>query len=238
MLIDHIKTDRFSIGCLGRSGSRTIADFLSGYYSTLVPFAARTRFLYDLNNISTIERDIVLKSIQADKFLFQLVKDGFFPHHRITQTSIEDFNNYDAPNKILVLRHPLERAKSGSDIKLEPTFHGMPCLSSIDFEEVDYIIDFNELSEYTNRLHLGSYAYDKQTAEEIDSHDINSDLFDIGASTKDWHPSDYDYEEEVKIYNDLLETKERLPLDLWKNLTRNISEMNLPSMFTGIRYRK
>ena len=238
MPIDHIKTDRFSIGCLGRSGSRTVADFLSGYYSAIVPLASRIRFLYDLNELSVNERDIVLKSIEGDKFLLQLVRDGFFPHHRISQTPIEDFNEYDEPNKIMVLRHPSGRAKSGSDIKLEPTFHGMPCLSEIDFETVDYIIDFTVLSKYTNGLHLGSYAYDKETAVTIDSHNINSDLFNIAETSKEWDLSDYDYEEEVTIYNDVMDTKEQLPLGLWKDFTRNINKMNIPSMFSGVRYRK
>jgi hypothetical protein len=239
MRIDHIKTDRFSVGCLGRSGSRTIADFLSGYYSLYIEKAARIRFLYDFNTISKDEQDIVLKSLEEnDKHLLSFIKSGFCLHHCFTQTTIEQFNKCDARIKIMVLRHPLERAKSGSDIKLEPDFHGMPCLSEVDFEEVDYVIDFNRLSEYTNDIKLGSYASDKAALETLNPKDIDADFFDIASNSKEWDPSDYEYDQEIEIYNDLMETKEHLPLDLWKSLARNITEINLPSMITGVRYRK
>jgi hypothetical protein len=239
MIIDHIKTDLFSIGTFGRSGSRTIADFLSKYYSDYISEAVRIRFLYDFHELDFSEKQIILTSFREDKVLKQMVSDGFVPHHYYSMNDTEDYNNYKNKKtpKILVLRDPLERAKSGATVKLEQAFHGMPTLFSIDFDSVDYVIDFNRINDYTNGLKLGD-ASDIKLTIDILKNTSDSEMYNFETMLIDWDPSDYDYEKDNEIYNDALETKEHLPVDLWKSLVRNIVEINLPTKIDNIRYKK
>jgi len=239
MIIDHIKTDLFSLGCFGRSGSRSLADFLSGYYSDYVKKAVRIRFLYEYDKLDEYERGIVLKSHSSDKILRDMIKHGFVPHHYHSMTETDDFNSYKNKRnpKIMVLRHPLERAKSGSVVKLEQAFHGMPSLFSVDFDAVDYVIDFNRINDYTDGVKLGSSEDTKLTIDLLKN---NGDtvLYTEETMVVNWDPSDYEYDADIDIYNDMLETKEHLPADLWKSLVRNFNDINLPTRLEGVTYRK
>ena len=237
--IDHIRTDLFSIGCFGRSGSKTIAEFLSGYYADYYSGAKRLKFLHNADTLGEKEFEKFIESIN-DKEMKKLVRDISIPHHNMSLSSIENYNNFQHSSnpKILVLRDPIERAKSGSSLGLEKNFHGAPVLSYIDFDSVDYIIDFNKLNEYTNYLRVGSHDEDKKIIDHIvENNLIPADpKHRLGWMNDIWNHEDFDYITDIELYNNALEKKEQLPLDLWKSLVRNIGKINIPTRREGIAY--
>lgn len=233
MIIDHIRTDLFSIGCLGRSGSRSIADIISAYYTDLMTRAMTIRFLYEPFNMSEVERGIFLKGID-NLDMREIAAVGFIPHHPYSQNEIDSYNKYvfKSTPKILVLRNPVERAKSGSFLKLHPDFHGEPVLSLIDMTTVDYVIDFNQLSEYTGNLKIGNLKTDEESMLFI-----NAELAKL-ENLVDWNQSDYDYDLDLEIYHNALDTLEHLPVDMWKHLVRNVNYLNVPTRLPNKRFKK
>jgi len=242
MIIDHIITDIFSIGCFGRSGSRSIADFLTGFYSDYIDSSKKWRYLFDVENLDEDEFNTVLRSFAADKHLQKIIAEGFFTHHLHSFQNIDEFNNTEKKIKILVLRDPIERAKSGSRVAYSPNFHGAPVLHKVDFESVDYIIDFNKLSYYTPNTHRGAFDPDlrpnSKFRKELDKQSnqkLNETL--LNAITP-WETEEYSYDEEIEIYNNAIKTKTELPIDVWKKLVRNYYTVNIPTRMFGKRYRK
>lgn len=239
--IDHIITNTFSIGCFGRSGSRTIAEFLTSYYTGYQLASKKWRYLFDADKLkreNPQELDVVKKIFNGDKHLKKMLEFPFLPHHTYSITSYENFNNNEGI-KILVLRNPIERAKSGQSKSFSAHFHGAPALHKVNFDKVDYIIDFNKLSDYTPETHLGKIdvdvSPDSEFIESLKGYSYPENLSDIYES---WEVEDYNYEEDIEIYNNVLETKEHLPVDLWKNLVRNHNEINIPTTMHGKRYKK
>lgn len=199
----------------------------------------KIRFLYEFDKLDEYERNVILKSFSKDKILHHMIKNGFVPHHYHSMTDTDAFNSFKNKRnpKIMILRHPFERAKSGSAVKLEQAFHGMPSLFSIDFDTVDYVIDFNRINDYTNGLKLGSSEDTKLTIDLLKNNG-DEDLYTKETMIVNWDPSDYEYDADIDIYNDMLETKEHLPADFWKSLVRNFNDINLPTRLEGITYRK
>jgi hypothetical protein len=227
-MIDHVKTDTFSIGTFGRAGSRTIADFICGYYREMVWPAYRERYLHDWDSISSGKQADIIQSYDApnQKYFVNLLKNPQLLHHLYSVEPISNFNIYNTflnntGPKILIVRDPIERAKSGQEKKYEPVFHGAPVLRSINLETVDYILPFEKLSDYVLGINIGN-------PNDIPFLDMQ----------QDWKLEDYNYDEETDTYNDILQNKEVLPIDLWKKLVRTFHEINIPNMNSKIRYKK
>ena len=197
MIIDHIKTDLFSLGCFGRSGSRSIADVLTNYYT--------------------------------DKIFSQ---HNFVSHHYHSMSDVDKFNSfsnrYQSCPKIFIMRNPLERAKSGSSVRLEQAFHGMPALYTIDFDRIDYIIDFNSINDYTAGIKLGDKS-EVDSILEFLSMTTEKTVFNMETMVVNWDHNDYDYTQEDDIYLKVLDSKEKLPLDLWELFVNNYTKINIPS---------
>lgn len=226
-LIDHIKTDTFSVGSFGRSGSRTIVDFICGYYREMVWPAHRLRYLYDLDVIDSKERAIILDGFDGEhhKQFLEVVKKPLSTHHWYSSEPIHSFNVHNTylnniGPKFLIVRDPLERAKSGQQKNYEPVFHGAPVLHSIDINTIDYIIPFDKLNDYVLGVHIGN-PNDRPFAE----------------MHQEWNLEDYNYEEEMDVYNKLLDI-EVLPVSLWKKVVRTFSEVNIPTTNQKIRFKK
>lgn len=224
-LIDHIKTDTFSIGSFGRSGSRTIVDFICGYYREMVYPAHRIRYLYDLDTAGLGNKSLIFDGYD-DKHFLEVLKKPLATHHWYSAEPLPDFNIYNTflnntGPKILIVRDPLERAKSGQEKTYEPVFHGAPVLNSIDIDTVDYILPFEKLNDYVLGIHIGN---------------PNDKPF-LGMQ-QNWKLEDYNFDEETDTYNDILQNKEVLPINLWKKLVRTLSEVNIPNMNPKTRYKK
>jgi hypothetical protein len=222
MYIDHIETDTFHLGILGRSGTRSIANFLTRYYHDYYWESFYAKYFYSENMNDYL-------SFVDDEILKDFVLNGPDTHHIFSRDTIENFNKPKVTKKIVVLRDPLQRAKSGSRVSFEPTFHGMPILSQIDFDSVDYIIDFNEINYYINLTNVDRNM--NPTEENMIARmyaERNPETY--GSQLKEWKLENYDYREEVSVYNKLMETKEKLPFDVWKQLVRSMSYCNIPSM--------
>ena len=113
-----IRTDRFNIAMMGRSGSR----------SFMMDLARKINHSEIFTEISSFNRkDLLLKQRQNAR--------SFIPH-------------------ILVLRNPIERAKSGSSLNLPLDYHGYPFLHCIDFDIVTHIIKFEQIGRYV-KTHVG-----------------------------------------------------------------------------------
>ena len=187
--IDNIRTNLFCIGCLGRSGSRSIADFITGYYSDYQNSAHKWRFLYNMRTLEPDEYDVVIKSFGEDKHLSHIIGQEFWPHHEYSTCSYDDYNNTKG-TKILVLRDPIERAKSGSRVGYTPLYHGAPVLDKINLDSVDYIIDFNKLQQYVTDTHLGANDPDLTENSEFrkklaqDKNGIIEKTLNVGPSAK------------------------------------------------------
>jgi|SaaInlV_125m_DNA_1040241.scaffolds.fasta_scaffold08687_2 hypothetical protein len=220
-MIDHIVTNNFHLGGLGRSGTRTIANFLTRYYHDYYWESVRCRYLYGDNleeYVSTIN----------DEVLKDMILNSPHTHHIYSKDAIENFNKPTDKPKIMILRHPMKRGDSGSRVSFEPEFHGMPVLDTIDFDSIDYIIDFEELNWYVNltQIDRNVNSNDEKMVAEMHQH-LNQKHY--GGLIKEWNRSDYDYSEDMIIYKHIMKTKTKLPFDIWKDLLRNITECNIPS---------
>jgi len=228
MHIDHIKTDNFSIGTFGRSGSTSIGEFTSNFYSSTVLQISRVKYLYDFDNLDKGEKHVIIKAYDDPnrKHFPELLMMGNTSHHHYSEGDVETFNNYNnflnnnGP-KILTLREPISRAESGARVGFEPNFHGAPVLHLLDFDTIDYILPFEKINDYVNGTNFGDRS------DFVPDHNLVS-----------WNVEDYNYDQEVDLYNELVSTKQVLPLDMWKNLLRNYTEINIPSMNPRVRFRK
>jgi len=112
-------------------------------------------------------------------------------NHKIFMQSFEQFNSdkFDSNLKVLVLRHPKERAMSGSRLNLQPKFHGMPFLHLVDYEKITHILKFENLSKYVD-VHKGRNDYI-----------FTDDMIQYNP----WDLKDYDYISEIELYEKFLE---------------------------------
>lgn len=114
------------------------------------------------------------------------------PRKNYMKTWLE-FNEKSTVPKILVLRNPIERAKAGLRHDLETDHHVEPFLHYIDIEVVTHIIKFEDIDNYV-RAKFG-VTDNKETDVDI---------------------SEYDFENEMKLYNMFLE-KPVYPADLFRD---------------------
>jgi len=204
-MIDCIETDQFTLGILGRSGTRSYANYITRFYSDYFWEAMRNVHL-GIISVEDIEHE--------------------FSHHYYSTVGIEEFNQID--NKIMVIRDPIERAKSGIRVMYEPTFHGSPILQYIDWDKIDYVIDFNETD-----LYLGGSGVARKLPIE-DEISLGKQAFKLGgyeyeSRIQKWSLDDFDYTEEIITYERVMNDKPRLPLDLWIEYLKNVTCCNIPS---------
>lgn len=202
-MIDCIETDQFTLGILGRSGTRSYANYITRYY-----------FDYTFELVKDVHLG---RAIEEKPSIF---------HHLYSAITPEEFNKID--NKIMVVRDPIERAKSGIRVQYEPVFHGSPMLVNIDWDKVDYIIPFEETNKYLNGHAAGKFASPEQ--EKLVSRITwNSGIHKFDEQIHEWSMEDYDYTEEINTYNKIMKEKTKLPLELWIEYLRNVKYCNIPS---------
>jgi hypothetical protein len=222
MKIDYIETDQYSLGILGRSGTRSFANFISRYY-----------FDYAWEQ----HRNLIIGKDNPDLM--------FPTHHPYTQMTIDDFNQcnyfFDGHEPtIMVLRDPLERAKSGSRISYEPEFHGAPALTQIEWEHIDYVIPFEDIKMYIgesrwSNMDIAFVGSDLSNEEKALWELTRGTYFrDIGVPNyenliEEWSVEDYDYTDEIDCYNQIVSTKKQLPPDMWHQMVRDTTWCNIPS---------
>jgi hypothetical protein len=112
--------------------------------------------------------------------------------------------------RILLLREPIDRAKSGIRMGYWPLGHGAPFLYTLDIEKIDYIIPFEETHQYTN-TRLGTKEADVSKKDFI------------------WSIDDYDFTKELEIYEKIRKTVPVLDPEKWNSMVRQITECNLPN---------
>jgi len=136
--------------------------------------------------------------------------------------TFDEFNSISGVPNILVLRNPLERAKSGSLLSYNKYFHGAPFLSKIDYNAVSHILPFENIKDYIGSdndiekpvdedlkkltIEQKLEYYQKQWIEidgvtEYADHD--------GDEVRDrilnpWSVDEYDYTEEMGLYHEFL----------------------------------
>lgn len=221
-MIDYIETNTYSLGILGRSGSRSIVNYITRYY-----------FDYAWEQHRNIQLGV------------ELVDPKFPSHHPYSWISVDDFNGCNAlcndiNPRIMVIRDPLERAESGSSVSYEPVFHGAPILTDIDWSEIDYVIPFEDLVLYIGKTMWSNLDY---IWSDIDESRENRHAKETGTASlyqmmgiepykniiQEWKVSDYDYQKEIECYNKVLTTKKQLPPELWKSMVRDTMWCNIPS---------
>ena len=209
-MIDCIETDQFTLGILGRSGTRSFVNYITRYYFDYVWENRKQTHL----GLSPKPEDRPLPS-----------------HHPYSAIDIEDFNVID--NKIMVVRDPIARAKSGIRVSYEPRFHGSPVLQYIDWDKIEYIIDFNEVDLYLG----GSEIYKGISSEEENI--TGKYLTTVGLEQyetliQEWSLDDFDYTEEISTYKYVMKNKKRLPVELWVEYLNNTTCCNIPSKILNI----
>lgn len=127
--------------------------------------------------------------------------------HNSFMCSFEKYNenNFIRNPNILVLRHPIERAKSGSKLNLQSKFHGMPFLHKVNYEKITHIIKFEDLKDYV-KIHKGKQDY-------IFTDDMSQ--------YRPWKLEDFDYDKELNLYKKFLE-KPILEVEHYKLLKEQI----------------
>ena len=206
-MIDCIETNRFVLGVCGRSGTRSIVNYLTRYY-----------FDYQWENMRQLHQGWAPRPENMP----------MPTHHPYTATTVEQFNKVNRTNKFMVVRNPIDRANSGIRVGYTPDFHGAPVLQDIDWKQVNYIIDFHDLEQYLGNTDV--YKGVDSKTERLVAQRVSS----IGPShyrdmEKEWSLDDYDYTNEIEVYENVMDTKERLPIDLWIHHVLNIKEINIPS---------
>jgi len=113
-----IRTDKFNLAFMGRSGSRSIlVDILS--HQRRDAYEEHSQFYWHFYN------DPVLLNKQARRY----TDSDIFPH-------------------ILVIRNPLDRKNSARLGNMTPWYHAMPFLHLVNFDLITHIIKFEDLSKY------------------------------------------------------------------------------------------
>jgi hypothetical protein len=193
-----IRTDRFNIAMMGRSGSRSFMQDLAGkqdHYEIVTKISSFNR------------EDLLLKQkLNSMKFI---------------------------PN-ILVLRDPIERAKSGSFIGLNANYHGYPFLHCIDFDMVTHIIRFEDIGKYVEP-HEGKFdsLVTFLPQKEKDKLPKNEEVW------KPWDMSEIPEEimqRELELYEKFL-TKPIYNYEDYKIEKQNLQYINFRGV-EGIRYKK
>jgi len=152
-------------------------------------------------------------------------------HHQYSVTDIDTFNSI--PNKIMVVRDPIDRAKSGIAVNFNPDFHGKPTLQYIDWDMIDYIIPFEDISnKYLNGFNHNvgiTHEAESSVVKEVDRVMSESDPKQEGVYWTTWSLDDFDFTREIETYNLVLKTKEKLPPSLWIELLSKVTACNIPS---------
>lgn len=205
-LIDCIETDQFTLGMLGRSATRSFVNYITRYY---YDFVWENRRLIHLG-IAPEPQDMPLPS-----------------HHPYSFTDIDTFNSI--PNKIMVVRNPIDRAESGSEVQFNPNFHGQPALQYLDWDMIDYIIPFEDINLYLNNteyVHASNREGEREMAKVLST---MHPLQHYREAHQDWSVDEYDFTREIETYNLVLKTKEKLPPSLWVELLSKVTACNIPS---------
>lgn len=222
MKIDYIETDQYSLGILGRSGTRSFANYISRYYYDYVWEQHR--------------------NLQLGKENPELM---FPTHHPYTWIPMEDFNACnelvmaDQP-RIVVLRDPIERARSGSRVHYEPEFHGAPALTHINWDYIDYIIPFEDIELYLGKTRWSNMDYGlvslEATMEEKSTLETSRAAFYMDLQVphyekiiQKWSIEDYDYTDEIDCYLNVIKTKKQLPPTKWYQMVKDTTWCNIPS---------
>jgi len=129
------------------------------------------------------------------------------------------FNSIRGVPNILVLRNPLERAKSGSLLSYNKYFHGEPFLSNIDYNAVTHILPFENVEDYIG----GDHNIEKPLEEVWKTMTIEqkleyylkkwNDIGDTEYANHDgnevrdriinpWSIDEYDFTEEMELYDE------------------------------------
>lgn len=136
---------------------------------------------------------------------------GIWPYDA-TGYTLENWKEHHNP--IVVLRNPLDRLISSLHIsnvipKSQLYLHSQPYMHTLD---CDFrIIDFYDLEQYIPRSKLmqsprsDSRADDSAVAEDLY---VPNDVYSLD-----------DLREELKIYKNLMKTRERVSVEEWKELT-------------------
>ena len=205
-MIDCIETDQFTLGILGRSGTRSYANYITRYY-----------FDYTFELVKDVHLGRATKVLEDRPSIF---------HHLYSVITPEEFNTID--NKIQVVREPIARAESGVRIQYEPVFHGSPMLVNIDWDKIDYIIPFEDTHKYLNG-HAVAKQLSTEDEKRISRITWNSGIHKFDEQTVTWSMEDYDYTEEIDTYNKVMKEKPRLPLELWIEYLNKVTCCNIPS---------
>ena len=220
-MIDCIETNTYSLGILGRSASRSFANYISRYY-----------FDYVWEQYRNVQLDVENTDLKYPS------------HHPYTWITVDDFNDCNAlvydPPTIMVVRDPIDRARSGSGVNYEPVFHGAPILTEIDWDGIDYIIPFEDLELYIGQTQWSNTdnmtinprsSKEERYAKESDRGSFYQALGikPYANIIKEWEVEDYDYDAEIKCYENVLHNKKQLPPELWKSLVRDTVWCNIPS---------
>lgn len=200
MKIDCIETNQYSLGILGRSGTRSFANFVSRYY---------------FDYVWEQHRNLVIGKDNPNLM--------FPTHHPYTHMTIDDFNNcnyfFDGTEPtIMVIRDPLERANLG----------GAPSLTQIEWEYIDYVIPFEDIKMYIGESRWSDidveFVSGNLNKEQKAIWELTRD-----SRFEEWSVEDYDYTDEIDCYNQILNTKKQLPPDMWHQMVRDTTWCNIPS---------
>ena len=200
-----IRTDRFNIAMMGRSGSRSFMMDLAGKIDHYEIFA-------EINSFNS--KDLLLKQ--------RLNAMSFIPH-------------------ILVLRNPIERAKSGSSVNLSRDYHGYPFLHCIDFDIVTHIIKFEQIGRYVE-THEGKFDYRFSSFSRKEKNEFFENTMDkhtVDTLRDIWDISDIPDEimkREMELYEKFL-TKPIYNYEDYKIGKQNLQYINFRGV-KGIRYKK
>ena len=134
----------------------------------------------------------------------------FFGYEKRPSTdAVGDWMQDDNRTDILVLRNPVERMHSASKMSdIGSHFWFLHCnlfLKKISKKETFFYIPFQNLNEYTNRIHVN----ESKTLAEINSSKT--------VVKNKWFTQE-EFNEEREIYEYIRQTQKHLPIDVWKSL--------------------
>lgn len=199
-----IKTDKFAIGFMGRTGGRSIIRQLAPkFHPHFRPDAGKA-----------------LPSAQTG--------------HAWAFNTYEYFNSIVDVPKILVHRDPVDRAVAGSKTMLYPDYHGAPYLHNIDINSIDYIIKFDRISEYVNyhrredSIPYGTPPdeYKRAWKATLSISREQQPSLNVDVYLEEWDVEDYDFADEINLYNTILNSKQELAPELWREWCSNYTLVN------------
>jgi hypothetical protein len=194
--LTYIETDLFLLLMPGRVGSKAFFRKITGKDNKWIVTNKNQVDVSVINEkLDTLQNKIKIIVVREP---LERYKSGI-KVFEYTKQFVKDPNNFKAIKSMSSTANSINFLSSVQNWEVYRRHHGAPFIKYLDYNKIDYYIDFEDLYDY-----LGKNIEPKKTM------DVNEDV---------------DLHDEILAYENLKKTMVKLPVDIWEDLLHN-SKMN------------